>query len=239
MHQQLFNFDRRETWAFLRAYPFAAIIAALSATWVILILEVEGFHLIEFSKYMPSQMSEAIGLFVFFITIAHLLLRFKATDNITYHGQLDHPIYDVFVAAPMAATASEIEYATVRQETLQVVQCLRSVCGFKHVHFAGENISTSREFDAAGLAFKDDYEKLMKSRYFLLMFMRPGVSSALVEAGIALALGKTSVYLVQKSGDLLSCCETRRRLSRTSEYMSALTSSALRCSSIGVRKDCS
>jgi hypothetical protein len=45
-------------------------------------------------------------------------------------------------------------------------------------------------------------QALLESRYFVLLYPKKIVSSVLVEAGWALALGKTSIYFVDERSDL-------------------------------------
>jgi hypothetical protein len=110
--------------------------------------------------------------------------------------------FDVFLSAPMAATNSENEYKESRDRALTIIQALKTQCTFSSVYFAGEQIKTKADFDPPLLAIVDDFEKIRQSRYFVLLYPEKVASSALVETGFALALGKTTVMFVHRHDDL-------------------------------------
>lgn len=107
-----------------------------------------------------------------------------------------NPTYDVFVSCPMAATSNEEEYQTLRNQALEVVQCLEKECGLT-AFFAGRNVESPDMFDEPDYAVYRDLGALRASQYFLLLYPERMVSSVLVEAGYALALGKKAVYFVK------------------------------------------
>ncbi|MFA4987948.1 MAG: TIR domain-containing protein, partial [Candidatus Brocadiia bacterium] len=103
---------------------------------------------------------------------------------------------DVFLSAPMAALATEKAYREGRALALGVAQALRD-CGFESVFYAGEQIERPAEFDCKNIAFNDIVRSLWDSRYFLMLYLPTSrMSSVLVEAGYALALGLPSIYFV-------------------------------------------
>ena len=110
--------------------------------------------------------------------------------------------HDVFVAAPMAALPDQTAYARQREETLELVEALRTSCKFESVFYAGREISSVADFEAADISVGDDFEALASSERFVLLFTHPVVTSALVEAGAAIGLKKPSLYLVRKRDDL-------------------------------------
>lgn len=108
-------------------------------------------------------------------------------------------VYDVFLAAPMAATDAEPGYKKARQEALDLQAALGTHCGHR-VYYAGNDIYTPDEFDSTDLSAEVNFARLQKSKYFVLLMretlIRP--SSVWLEAGYALALKIPSLYLVNE-----------------------------------------
>jgi hypothetical protein len=109
--------------------------------------------------------------------------------------------YDVFLSCPMAGARTEERYQGLRAEALQVVDCLERECGLT-AFFAGRDVPSRDAFDEPDYSVVVDVEALKKSRYFLLLYPEKLVSSVLVEAGIALALGKKAVYFARDARHL-------------------------------------
>jgi hypothetical protein len=101
--------------------------------------------------------------------------------------------WDVFLAAPMAALPSnDFEYEMKRIKEIKAI--LEVKFNFRRVFFAGSNMKTVKDFETEDLSIDMDLEALKKSRMFILIYPEKVVSSVLLEAGIALALGKPSFY---------------------------------------------
>lgn len=101
--------------------------------------------------------------------------------------------YDVFLAAPMAALGNDT-IESVLAATNEIKRLLEVECGFTNVFYAGSNMKTKADFDAADVSIQSDFEALRDSKYFILLYPDKIVSSVLFEAGMALALGKPSFY---------------------------------------------
>jgi hypothetical protein len=110
--------------------------------------------------------------------------------------------YDVFVSSPMAAHANEDEYQLSRQEALKFAACLRTKCKFNPIYYAGLDIATKADFEAADISVEDVLDAVKHSRYFVLIYLSKIVTSSLLETGCALALRKPSVYFVRSRDDL-------------------------------------
>ena len=110
--------------------------------------------------------------------------------------------FDVFLSAPMAATRSEEEYQESRNRALTLISVFKASCQFDNVYFAGEQLPKKADFDPPKLAIQDDFERIRQSRHFVLLYPEHVASSALVETGFALALGKTTVMFVRRREDL-------------------------------------
>jgi hypothetical protein len=103
---------------------------------------------------------------------------------------------EVFFSCPMSGTASEDEFQELRAAALQVLGCLEGECGLRVV-YSGRSIGTRAGFDEADFAVVGSIRGMTESRYYLLIYPDRLVSSVLVEAGMALALGRPSVYFVR------------------------------------------
>lgn len=105
--------------------------------------------------------------------------------------------YDVFLALPMASTEDELKYQAVRAEARNLVSALEAQCGYS-VYCGVLSVATRTDFDSPGFALEENVPALANCRRFVLwvpeLITRP--SSIWVEAGMALALGKPSTYLV-------------------------------------------
>jgi pimeloyl-ACP methyl ester carboxylesterase len=110
--------------------------------------------------------------------------------------------YDVFIASAMAGLQTEQQYQESRKGVLEVQQLLKDGCHFQSIYYAGQNLTSKAEFDAQDVALEDDIRALSASRYFLLLYPEKIASSVIFEAGVALACGKPSVYLVRERKDL-------------------------------------
>jgi nucleoside 2-deoxyribosyltransferase len=110
--------------------------------------------------------------------------------------------YDLFLASPMAAFGNDEEYQRDRDNVLKIINAFKQEARFESVVYAGTEIKSVKDFDAADLSVNQDFQKLVESKYFVLLYPKKIASSVLVEAGWALALGKPSVYFVDNYDDL-------------------------------------
>jgi hypothetical protein len=108
----------------------------------------------------------------------------------------------VFVAAPMSGYGSDELYKSLLKFVQQICSFLESQACVEAAYFAGRDIHSIAGFDSPEDAFKLDYVELRRCDLFLMYYPMPVRSSVLVEAGIALGLGKRSFY----------ACATRKEL---------------------------
>jgi hypothetical protein len=113
----------------------------------------------------------------------------------------DKPQFDVFLSAPMASFKTDAEYQPFRTDVLKVVSTLRDSCGLT-VFCALESIAAIKDFDTYGVSARDDFDNLERSGNFMLLYPRPMVTSALFEAGYALARGIPCRFFVKSPQDL-------------------------------------
>ena len=107
-----------------------------------------------------------------------------------------HHRYDVFLSAPLAALATDDEIGKAHDRIAPLVSLLEGEFGLS-VYWAGRNIRTKSDFDAADISAKTDVQAILDTKYFLLIYPDKLVSSVLFEAGIALRACLTSIYLVR------------------------------------------
>ena len=109
--------------------------------------------------------------------------------------------YDVFLSTPMASYASDAEYRAGRADFKKVFDALKEKCGLS-VYWASEKIESIDDFDTQDVSAQEDLDALKKSRRFVLLYPQKLPTSALFEAGYALALNCESHYFVHQRGDL-------------------------------------
>ena len=140
---------------------------------VVLLLTITAAFIIEFKRIKLSE--------------GHMI---PATGD---PEKLKNYTWDVFLAAPMAALTDE-DFERDLQKIKAIKTALEERCNFKRVFFAGTNMKTKSDFDTADISIGLDLDALKESEKFIMIYPDKIVSSVLVEAGIALALGKQSFF---------------------------------------------
>jgi hypothetical protein len=129
-----------------------------------------------------------------------------ANDNMSSHSPsrttTKPRLKRVFIAAPMSGAGAQTPYDDIRNDILGVIDVLEHKYEVEDVYFAGRHISTSQEFTDAKLALDADLSALRDTDLFIFLYPEKVVSSALIEAGYALALKKPILVLVNDRGDL-------------------------------------
>jgi hypothetical protein len=105
--------------------------------------------------------------------------------------------FDLFLALPMAATASDEEFAHVKDTATRMVDALENNCDYT-VYCAALGVVGRRDFDSSAFAMADNVAALRNSERFALWLPGPLTksSSVWVEAGMALALQLHCTFLV-------------------------------------------
>ncbi len=109
--------------------------------------------------------------------------------------------YDVFLSTPMAAFKTDADYRKGRAEFKKVFDALRGKLK-KRVYWASEKIESMDDFQTVGHSAQEDLDALKRSHRFFLLYPEKLPSSALFEAGYALARGCESHYFVREQEDL-------------------------------------
>lgn len=110
--------------------------------------------------------------------------------------------FDVFVAAPIDALLSDDERSQQRDAINAVIDCIKKRCKFQNIYFAGEQAVDQKHYDQPSVGLLRNVQRIRASTYFMLIYPKQLPTSALVEVGMALALGKRSVWFVQKNATL-------------------------------------
>jgi hypothetical protein len=119
--------------------------------------------------------------------------------------------YDLFIATPMSALG-EAKYAAGRAGIISLMEQLTSAHDFGRMYFAGETITEAEAFTGEADALRRDLQALRSSRLFVLVYPYKIVTSALVEAGYALALRLPSLLLVRERNDLPFLLHSAQRM---------------------------
>lgn len=106
------------------------------------------------------------------------------------------PRYDIFVSSPLAALSDDQERLAYQGKLREVRRSLQKCCGFESIFLVAETISVQKEFEAPDVAIRKNLTAIRDSQHFVLIYMEEAPSSSLVEAGMALALRKPSVFFV-------------------------------------------
>ncbi len=133
--------------------------------------------------------------------------------------------FDVFLSVPMASFASDAQYKAFRANAMKVVRALRTKCRLT-VFCALENIKSIKQFDLCGNSVRDDIEKLRQSASFVMLYPERLATSALFEAGYALAMGLPCRFFVRdQSDDLYKLPFLMRKLPEVFSHVSIIDDS--------------
>lgn len=113
--------------------------------------------------------------------------------------RLDRPRHDVFVSVPMAAFETDEEYQPFRTEAMKVVTALREQAGLS-VYCAMDRVESLARVSTASDGAQQDIDALEHSANFVLLYPRSVATSALFEAGYALARGMPCRFFVRDQG---------------------------------------
>ncbi len=108
--------------------------------------------------------------------------------------------HDVFISVPM--TSMREQYRDLRSKVLVLGEELKKHPLLRRVYSAAFRIEEVGDVDPQPVAWQRDIAALRSSKYYVLLHPGPARTSAVVEAGYALAMGKPSVYLYRNREDL-------------------------------------
>jgi hypothetical protein len=105
--------------------------------------------------------------------------------------------YEVFLATPMSVL-DDSGYADHRGMVLRTVAMLEESLGTSRVYYAGQEITHPNAFSHGGHGVSKDFDALRKSRALFFIYPREAATSAIGEAGAALALKIPIVVFVRQ-----------------------------------------
>jgi hypothetical protein len=126
--------------------------------------------------------------------------------------------FDVFLSAPMSSLEGS-KYRQFRKSIDSVLEVLDSCPGLSRYYFAGREFGDVKQFDDRLVGPKRDLRALANSDRYLMILPKKLVSSALVEAGFALALGVPAVLFVRRREDLPYALQEIGQLSENTTVM--------------------
>lgn len=109
--------------------------------------------------------------------------------------------YDVYVSAPMDGLTEITDFANLKQDIEKIKVDLRRECKLDRVFYAGTDLSFGK-WQEPSIGLKDNWHALRGSRYFLMIYPRYVSSGIVFEAGLAIGLGKPSVWFVREGEKL-------------------------------------
>jgi hypothetical protein len=136
------------------------------------------------------------------LVVSVFIGAFREPRNVDIAHQKARKIkYDVFLSAILAGFQDDAKLQEEKQHALAVASCLEEEYGYT-VYYAGRNVRSIKDFDAADISARADIDSLRGSRYFLMIYPQRIVSSVIFEAGMALEQCQASIYFVRKHQDL-------------------------------------
>lgn len=119
------------------------------------------------------------------------------------YAKVDNKIhFDIFLSAPMSGFNNSESYEANREQVLEILKHLRTNTEYKNVFYAGESISSFDSFDDTIRALEIDIDAIRRSSIFIMLYPMKMASSALVEAGYALARMMPCLFFVKNIEDL-------------------------------------
>jgi hypothetical protein len=110
--------------------------------------------------------------------------------------------YEAYIAAPMEGLAPDTDFTPHNRQIIRIQDALRRECGIDPSFYAGSGIDGQDKFHQPFVALDMNLRALRASRRFILFYPQRLSSSIVFEAGLALALGKPSVWFIRDRADL-------------------------------------
>jgi hypothetical protein len=192
---------------------FALAVLAASAVLASLAFRADREDLSSFLWIMAGLLALAL------VTVT-ILLVFRPDALLARAGGPSHGAgdssekYDIFISTPMSGL-ERTSYVAHRQGVLDVIDALRTHCGFKEVYCDIARFPKQKRFEANDVAFDRDLEAIRGSKRFVLIYPEAAPSGALVEVGMALALRKPAVIWARNPAELPFILQ---KLPRTYDY---------------------
>jgi len=104
--------------------------------------------------------------------------------------------YDLYISFPMSSYANPEDYKVNRHILSNFVEKLKDILGLDKIYCEGLNIEDSYGFEVPKTSLSKSLNKIVNSKYYMLLMFENIKSSVTFEAGYAMALNKKSTYFV-------------------------------------------
>lgn len=105
--------------------------------------------------------------------------------------------YDLYVSAPMASQNDD-ERKIFNETVKAQLRAIKLKCDFS-IYYAGDDTDSSAGDDIPSIALRHNVKRMRASKRYMLIYTQYVPTSAFIEMGMALALGKPSVWFVKKA----------------------------------------
>lgn len=104
--------------------------------------------------------------------------------------------FDLFVSAPMASQNDD-ERKQYNEKVRAQLRAIKLKCGFS-IYYAGDDTDSTAGDDVPQVALRHNVKRMRASKRYMFIYTQYVPTSAFIEMGMALALGKPSVWFVKK-----------------------------------------
>lgn len=99
-------------------------------------------------------------------------------------------INNIFIATPIAGFLNKNDYKMYKKLIEEIVVEINRANIFGNVYCEITNLDDIADYDSPAASAAKDFNNVLNSEYFILLYPQRVVSSALIELGYALAKGK-------------------------------------------------
>lgn len=99
-------------------------------------------------------------------------------------------INNIFIATPIAGFLNKNDYKMYKKLIEEIVVEINRTNIFGNVYCEITNLDDIADYDSPAASVAKDFNNVLNSEYFILLYPQRVVSSALIELGYALAKGK-------------------------------------------------
>lgn len=99
-------------------------------------------------------------------------------------------INNIFIATPIAGFLNKNDYKMYKKLIEEIVVEINRTNIFGNVYCEITNLDDIADYDSPAASAAKDFNNVLNSEYFILLYPQRVVSSALIELGYALAKGK-------------------------------------------------
>jgi len=152
---------------------------------------------------VPAVIWGMLGLLALVICVAAVSIVMNRRGPAAVPASAKAPTnFDVYVSAPMASFTDKKSFEDNHKEVLRVIKEFRDSAPSAQIFYPGQGMKTADDFEPADISLDKDFQFILQSRAFVMIYPQKLASGVLVEAGFALGAGKPSYYFVKDEDDL-------------------------------------